>query len=339
MSYSEQPTSAGSAFKLAFKKYKQKKPTPPMDDVIDISRLDRLPDHIRARVHTRTLDPPTRSGCEGLALPPQEWNVFTIDGLEGLLYIRNPFTVAEQQRWIWRCLGDYPQKPNMSNLDAHHTFPEGYNIWAEAQKAPDTRPGTSGAQKRKRNEVDDSSAAANENKLPPPRQLLSKLRWVTLGYHYNWTTKEYNNDHHSTFPPDLDSLCQHLSTCLGFGPYKSEAAIVNYYQMGSTLSGHTDHSEFSFDPPLFSFSFGNSNIFLIGGHTLDMEPTPLVLHSGDIIVMSGPSRLAYHGVPQILPTDLQWLQEGVKDETWGGFAKYIKDARINVNVRQVFAHK
>jgi len=48
------------------------------------------------------------------------------------------------------------------------------------------------------------------------------------------------------------------------------------------------------------FSFSQSAVFLIGGQTKDIKPTALFVHSGDVIVMSQQSRLAYHGVPKIL---------------------------------------
>lgn len=52
------------------------------------------------------------------------------------------------------------------------------------------------------------------------------------------------------------------------------------------------------------FSFGQSAIFLIGGPTKSHAPVPLLIRSGDIVIMSGESRLAYHGIPKILrPTD------------------------------------
>ena len=38
-------------------------------------------------------------------------------------------------------------------------------------------------------------------------QHLSRLRWATLGYHYDWTNKIYNSDDHSTIPNELKSLC------------------------------------------------------------------------------------------------------------------------------------
>lgn len=41
-------------------------------------------------------------------------------------------------------------------------------------------------------------------------------------------------------------------------------------------------------------------MFLIGGQTKDIIPKAIFIHSGDIVVMSKQSRLAYHGVPKIL---------------------------------------
>ena len=47
-------------------------------------------------------------------------------------------------------------------------------------------------------------------------------------------------------------------------------------------------------------SFGQSAVFLIGGETKSVRPQAIVLHSGDVVVMSGQSRVAYHGVPKII---------------------------------------
>ena len=45
-------------------------------------------------------------------------------------------------------------------------------------------------------------------------------------------------------------------------------------------------------------SLGCAAVFLIGGLTRDDPPTPILLRSGDIVVMSGPAcRRAYHGTP------------------------------------------
>jgi len=46
-------------------------------------------------------------------------------------------------------------------------------------------------------------------------------------------------------------------------------------------------------------SLGNAAVFLIGGNSRDVDPVPILLRSGDVVIMSGPAcRRAYHGIPQ-----------------------------------------
>ena len=85
--------------------------------------------------------------------------------------------------------------------------------------------------------------------------LVYKLRWVTLGYHYDWTSKLYHKEHHSPFPSDLSLLSRFILSSVGFPDFKPEAAIVNYYHFESTLSGHTDHSEADLMSPLISLRY------------------------------------------------------------------------------------
>ena len=91
---------------------------------------------------------------------------------------------------------------------------------------------------------------------------------------------------------------------------------------------------------LWPISLGNAAVFLIGGLTRDVAPIPILLRSGDIIVMSGPAcRRAYHGVPRVLEGTLPaHLGEGiyVDDGSWVPYARYMNTTRININVRQVF---
>ena len=49
------------------------------------------------------------------------------------------------------------------------------------------------------------------------------------------------------------------------------------------------------------YSFGCTAVFLMGGTTKDVKPTAVYVRSGDIVVMSGASRLSYHAVPRIIP--------------------------------------
>lgn len=182
--------------------------------------------------------------------------------------------------------------------------------------------------------------------LDKTKVLLPKLRWATLGYHHNWNTKLYSETYKTDMPNELSSLTSFLAKTLGFMDFKAEAAIINYYRINSTLAGHTDHSEINIEAPLFSISFGQAAIFLIGGLTKDDAAKAILLRSGDIIIMSGQSRLRYHGVPKILTTTTAtWDNKESKNnekqhciwdhDDWNKAKTYISEARINMNVRQV----
>jgi len=138
---------------------------------------------------------------------------------------------------------------------------------------------------------------------------------------------------------------------------KAEAAIVNLYTPGDTLSLHRDVSE-ECDRPLVSISLGCDGIFIAGldksgsgaGDTTDGADSIVVrLRSGDAVVMSGPARFAWHGVPQILAgTCPEWMRdwparpaEGDGDECtdkdeFEHWRAWMAKKRINLNVRQMW---
>ncbi|MFJ9344086.1 alpha-ketoglutarate-dependent dioxygenase AlkB family protein [Streptomyces sp. NPDC101733] len=83
------------------------------------------------------------------------------------------------------------------------------------------------------------------------------------------------------------------------GPY--DIALVNFYEGDSRMGMHRDAEERSPDP-VVSFSLGDSCLFRFGNTTSRGRPyRDLRLCSGDLFVFGGPSRLAYHGVPKVLP--------------------------------------
>jgi len=66
-------------------------------------------------------------------------------------------------------------------------------------------------------------------------------------------SKMYSENSRDPFPQDLAMLCRYIARVVGFSDFSAEAAILNYYHMDSTLSGHTDNSEQNKEAPLFSF--------------------------------------------------------------------------------------
>ncbi|KAI8800721.1 hypothetical protein BJ742DRAFT_859821 [Cladochytrium replicatum] len=178
----------------------------------------------------------------------------------------------------------------------------------------------------------------------PVTEAIRKIRWTSLGYYYDWTRKEYHNLHTGTPPPPIPTLVSNLCRAVvkaiehitGFPAekYNPEAGIVNFYGFPDSLTSHQDRSELDAEAPLVSFSLGYSCIFLIGTESRDDPPTALVLHSGDILVMSGKSRRKFHGVPRILEGTLpEYLRrdacvDGEQDD-WGIYGDFIEKSRIN----------
>ncbi len=169
-----------------------------------------------------------------------------------------------------------------------------------------------------------------------------KLRWMTLGGQYDWTKKRYPLEN-PAFPADIAAFTHAL-----FPEMKAEAAIVNIYTPGDTLSMHRDVSE-STDKGLVSISLGCDGIFVIALESDgDEKPRSAVirLHSGDAVFMSGSARYAWHGIPRILPnTCPPWLRSwpaediaergdknGTHYESWRG---WISNKRVNLNIRQM----
>ena len=102
---------------------------------------------------------------------------------------------------------------------------------------------------------------------------MEKLRWSHLGYHFDYNIVTYKEEKYYGFPNDLSLLMTCIAKRIGYPSYVPETAIINYYPLGSSMGGHTDHYEEELDQPLISVSFGQPAVFLIGGPTRDIRPT------------------------------------------------------------------
>jgi alkylated DNA repair protein (DNA oxidative demethylase) len=93
-------------------------------------------------------------------------------------------------------------------------------------------------------------------------------------------------------------------------PAPPEACLVNYYAADAKMGLHQDKDEEDFSAPVLSVSLGDTGIFRVGG-TSRKDPTEKYeLKSGDVIVLGGQDRLAFHGIDRILPGTSDLLQEG-----------------------------
>ncbi|MBI4020705.1 MAG: alpha-ketoglutarate-dependent dioxygenase AlkB [Candidatus Aenigmarchaeota archaeon] len=107
------------------------------------------------------------------------------------------------------------------------------------------------------------------------------------------------------FPPIpeiiLDIGKRALARC-ELPPMRIENCLINHYAEGESLGQHQDRTEEDLDAPILSLSVGADALFLLGGMDRKNPTRKYLLRSGDLVIQSGPSRRAFHGIKQIYPT-------------------------------------
>lgn len=80
-----------------------------------------------------------------------------------------------------------------------------------------------------------------------------------------------------------------------------DACLVNLYRQGARMGLHQDRDEADFSFPVLSVSLGDTAIFRIGQASRGGPTRSVRLASGDVCVLAGAARLAFHGVDRIAP--------------------------------------
>ncbi len=80
---------------------------------------------------------------------------------------------------------------------------------------------------------------------------------------------------------------------------RPDCCLINYYGEGARMGLHQDKDAADFSYPVVSVSLGDDGLFRIGNPTRGGKTESVWLNSGDVVVMGGPARLAYHGVDRI----------------------------------------
>jgi len=128
--------------------------------------------------------------------------------------------------------------------------------------------------------------------------------WNATTYNYEATRSDFDNLAVPPLPPDFQRLAVDAAARAGF-QLRPDLCIMNYYEQDSRMGVHQDKDEsresLEAGVPIVSVSLGDTARFVVGGLTRREPTQPLMLRSGDIVVMGGPSRLRFHGVTRILP--------------------------------------
>lgn len=99
-----------------------------------------------------------------------------------------------------------------------------------------------------------------------------------------------------------------------------ECCLINFYGEGARMGLHQDRDEVDPNQPVLSISLGDDGLFRVGGTVRGGPTKSLWLRSGDVVILSGAARLAYHGVDRI---------------RFGSSPLLPKGGRINVTLRVV----
>jgi alkylated DNA repair protein (DNA oxidative demethylase) len=134
------------------------------------------------------------------------------------------------------------------------------------------------------------------------------LGWVTdkeRGYRYQATHPETGKP----WPPIPDLLLE-LWRALARYPAPPEACLVNYYAASAKMGLHQDKDEEDFAAPVLSVSLGDTGIFRLGGCSRKDPSQAFELNAGDVVVLGGGDRLAFHGIDRILTGTSDLIPEG-----------------------------
>jgi len=126
---------------------------------------------------------------------------------------------------------------------------------------------------------------------------LGPLGWVTDagGYRYQ-TTHPVTG---APWPP-IPRLLADLWAALGDPDVPADCCLANLYDASARMGLHCDNDEADFRFPVLSVSLGDTALFRLGGPRRSDPTRQIRLASGDVCVLGGASRRAYHGVDRIL---------------------------------------
>jgi len=121
----------------------------------------------------------------------------------------------------------------------------------------------------------------------------------------------YEPRHPSGTPwPPIPSAVLDLWRALASAERDPDCCLVNFYGQGARMGLHRDADEADFRWPVLSVSLGDPARFRMGGLARSDPTTSILLESGDVVVMGGAARLAYHGVDSIRFGASRLLPEG-----------------------------
>lgn len=122
-----------------------------------------------------------------------------------------------------------------------------------------------------------------------------RFGWITDRKGYRYERRHPSGECWPPIPASVQAIWDALSGCAR----APECCLVNWYGEGTRMGLHQDRDEADLTCPVVSVSLGDAGLFRVGGVAQQRPTRSLWLNSGDVVVMGGPARLAWHGVDRI----------------------------------------
>ncbi len=119
--------------------------------------------------------------------------------------------------------------------------------------------------------------------------------WAADKSGYRYTTTQPDGNSWPAIPASILDVWDAVSGV----ERKPDSCLVNFYGADAKMGMHQDKDEASLDWPVVSISLGDDALFRVGGRTRSGATKSMWLRSGDVAVLTGAARLAYHGIDQI----------------------------------------
>jgi len=147
----------------------------------------------------------------------------------------------------------------------------------------------------------------NGKKMSVRMTAAGKFGWLSDkdGYRYAQTHPKG-----TPWPEIPEQILELWAQVTGLTQRQPECCLINYYDAEARMGLHQDRSEADMAWPVVSISLGDEGLFRMGNVTRGGKTESLWLGSGDVVVMGGEARLAYHGVDRIRSGSSTLLPKG-----------------------------
>jgi alkylated DNA repair protein (DNA oxidative demethylase) len=118
------------------------------------------------------------------------------------------------------------------------------------------------------------------------------------GYRYETT----NPLTKATWPPMPEifvSTVREIALSSPWPDFTPDACLINFYGANAKMGLHQDRDEKDFSQPIITVCLGDDADFQIGGAQRSDKYFNVRVHSGDVLLMGGTSRMRFHGVRRI----------------------------------------